>query len=440
MSIIQLLLSLAILVFIHELGHFTMARIFGVRVEKFYLFFNPWFSLFKYKGKKSGTIYGLGWLPLGGYCQLAGMIDESLDEDKVKGETKPDDFRAKKPYQRLLIMAGGILFNILLAFAIYIGISYYLGQDYLASKDVQSGWVFTDEAKKIGFQDGDIILSVDGDSELNVLDNRLMGKLLKAKEVVVDRAGKELSLTMPEDLTYELIKANSRFGHISMPFVIDSVMPKSLAEGKLQKYDEVIAVNGKPCKDMSLVMKALADHRGKEIELTIERIISPRANRFFTERFLLDSTARLGVALRNPKELFPISKIDYSLTEAIEAGLSKAGATASSYASSLKYIFTKEGVQQMGGFGTMAQLYSSDFDWRGFWHTTAFLSIILAIMNLLPIPALDGGHIMLLLFEMITGRKISEKIMMNIQTVGIMLLLALMLYANGNDIYRFFIK
>ncbi len=439
MSIIQLLLSLAILVFIHELGHFTMARIFGVRVEKFYLFFNPWFSLFKYKGKKSGTIYGLGWLPLGGYCQLAGMIDESLDEDKVKGTAKPDDFRAKKPYQRLLIMAGGILFNILLAFAIYIGISYYWGQDYLASKDVQSGWVFTDEAKKVGFQDGDIIISVDGDSSLNVLDNRLMGKLLQANEVLVDRQGKELSLTMPEDLTYELIKTNSRFGHISMPFVIDSVMPKSLAEGKLQKFDQVLAVNGKPCRDMSLVMKALAEHKGQEIELTIRRNANSNSE-LITEHFLLDSTARLGVALRNPKELFPISKIDYSLTEAIGAGLSKAGATASSYASSLKYIFTKEGVQQMGGFGTMAKLYSSEFDWRGFWHTTAFLSIILAIMNLLPIPALDGGHIMLLLFEMITGRKISEKIMMNIQTVGVILLLGLMLYANGNDIYRFFIK
>ncbi len=439
MSIIQLLLSLAILVFIHELGHFTMARIFGVRVEKFYLFFNPWFSLFKYRGKKSGTIYGLGWLPLGGYCQLAGMIDESLDEDKVKGEAKPDDFRAKKAYQRLLIMAGGILFNILLAFAIYIGISYYWGEDYLASKDVRSGWVFSDEAKKFGFQDGDVILAVDGDSSLNVLDNRLMGKLLKAKTVLVHRQGEELSLTMPEDLTYELIKANSSFGHISIPFVIDSVMPNSLAEGKLRKFDQVIAVNGKPYQAMSLIKQALAEHRGKEIELTIERKTNAHSE-LITEHFLLDSTARLGIALRSPKDLFPISKINYSLTEAIASGLSKAGATTSSYASSLKYIFTKEGVQQMGGFGTMAKLYSSDFDWRGFWHTTAFLSIILAIMNLLPIPALDGGHILLLLIEMITGRKISEKIMMNIQTVGVILLLSLMLFANGNDIYRFFIK
>ncbi len=367
------------------------------------------------------------------------MIDESLDEDKVKGQAKPDDFRAKKSYQRLLIMAGGILFNILLAFVIYIGISYHWGQDYLASKDVSSGWVFTEEAKKVGFQDGDVILSIDGDSALNVLDNRLMSKLLKAKEVLVDRAGQELSIAMPEDLTYELIKANSRFGHISMPFVIDSVMPKSLAEGKLQKFDKVIAVNDKTCKDISLVMQALAEHKGKEIRLTIERNTNS-SSEIITEHFLLDSTARLGVALRSPKDLFPISKIDYSLTEAIGAGLSKAGATASSYASSLKYIFTKEGVQQMGGFGTMAKLYSSDFDWRGFWHTTAFLSIILAIMNLLPIPALDGGHILLLLVEMITGRKISEKVMMNIQTIGVMLLLGLMLYANGNDIYRFFIK
>ncbi len=439
MSIIQLLLSLAILVFIHELGHFTMARIFGVRVEKFYLFFNPWFSLYKYRSKNSGTVYGLGWLPLGGYCQLAGMVDESLDEDKVKGEVKPDDFRAKRPYQRLLIMAGGILFNILLAFAIYIGVAYYWGQDYLASEDVQSGWVFTEEAKKVGFQDGDIILSIDGDSELNVLDNRFIGQILKAKEVAVERQGEVFYLQMPEDLTYELIKANSRFGHLAMPFVIRSVMPNSLAEGKLQKDDRIIAFNGKPCSDIDQIMQALAESKGKEISLSFERQVASR-DTVLTQSFVLDSTARLGVMLAPPKEYFPITKINYSFGEAISSGLNKAGATARAYASSLKYIFTKEGVQQMGGFGTMAKLYAPQFDWKAFWHTTAFLSIILAIMNLLPIPALDGGHIVFLLFEMITGRKISEKIMMNIQTVGVMLLLALMLYANANDIYRFLIK
>ncbi len=439
MSILQLLFSLAILVFIHELGHFTMARIFGVRVEKFYLFFNPWFSLFKYKGKKSGTVYGLGWLPLGGYCQLAGMVDESLDEDKVKGEAKPDDFRAKKAYQRLLIMAGGILFNILLAFAIYIAVSYHWGQDYLASKDIRSGWVFTEEAKKIGFQDGDIILSVDGDSLLNVLDNSLMNKILKAKVVSVERAGQQINLTMPEDLTYELIKANSRFGHVAMPFVIDSVLPNSLAEGKLQKNDRVVAVNGKACSDIESVMQSLAEYKGREISLSFERKLSS-CDSIITESFALDSTARIGVVLRSPQTMFKISRLDYSFCQAVVAGLERAGMTASAYASSLKYVFTKEGVQQMGGFATMAKLYSNEFDWRGFWHTTAFLSIILAIMNLLPIPALDGGHIMLLLYEIVTGRKVSDKVMMKIQMVGVMLLLTLMLYANGNDIYRFFLK
>ncbi len=435
MSILQLLISLAILVFIHELGHFTMARLFGVRVEKFYLFFNPAFSLFKYKSKRTGTTYGLGWVPLGGYCQLAGMIDESLNEGEVQREERPDDFRAKKAYQRLLIMAGGILFNLLLAFAIYIGVSYTWGGSMLQGKDYEAGWVFSQEAKAIGFEDGDKILALDQDSSINILDAQFLSKLLQAKVVQVERQKQKLSITIPSDFTYKLIEHESHFGHLSLPFIIDSVMPHSLAEGELQKGDEVISFNQQACKDLNQVLLALQTNKGKAISLGIRR-----QGQVLTIPLALDSTARLGVQLMNPRELLPISHINYNLLEASQAGLRQALNTAQAYISQLKYIFTKEGVKQMGGFGTMAKLYAPTFDWRGFWHTTAFLSIILAVMNLLPIPALDGGHIMLLLFEMITRRKINNRIMIHIQTVGVILLFTLMIYANANDIYRFFIK
>lgn len=437
MNIFQLIASLSILVFIHELGHFAMARLFGARVEKFYLFFNPWFSIFKYRSKRSGTIYGLGWVPLGGYCQIAGMVDESLDAEGLKSEPKPDEFRSKKAWQRLLIMVGGVLFNVILALLIYIGIAYTWGDKQLYSSEVTSGWEYSTVAEEIGFRDGDIIYSIDGDRQCNVLTNRFMTQLLEAREVMLLRpsdAGYDtLTLHMPSDAMNRLLKSNEGFASMRIPFVIDEVVA---TQPSLKAGQQVLAVDGKPTPSVDDVISELQARRGTAVSL---RVLEHGHTRV-VDSVVIDDDGRIGVVLRAPNKIFPTVQIEYSLLEAIPVGLNKAVTTIGSYVSSLKYIFTKEGAKSMGGLGTMAKLFPEEFSWESFWMVTAFLSIILAVMNLLPIPALDGGHIVFILLEMITRRKLSDNVMMRIQTVGVVLLLLLMLYANGNDIYRYLIK
>ena len=431
--IVQLLFSLSILVFIHELGHYSMARFFGARVEKFYLFFNPWFSLFKWTSKRSGTTYGVGWLPLGGYCKIAGMIDESLDTDAIKSEPKPDEFRSKKPFARLMIMAGGVIFNVLLAFVIYTGITLVWGTKVLHSDQGTSGMTFSGTAQSVGFVDGDVILKVDDKVAPNVLDSRFMSSLINAREVTVRRGQEEKTIQMPQDMMHQLLKAEEGFGSLRLPFVVDSVSSTSPAHGLLASGDRVVAVDSTACSDINEVVTALQAKKGGSVTLSIDR-----SGEILSQTLPVDTSGHIGIVLRGVEEIYPIEHVSYGLLSAIPAGIDRAGQTISGYVRGLKYIFTKEGAKQMGGLGTMGKLFPTSFDWQSFWAITAFLSIILAVMNILPIPALDGGHILFIIIEMIRRKPLSDRAMTTIQTVGLVLLLLLMLYANGNDIYRSF--
>ena len=431
--VLQLLLSLSILVFIHELGHYSMARFFGARVEKFYLFFNPWFSIFKWKSKRSGTVYGLGWLPLGGYCQIAGMIDESLDTESLASEPKPDEFRSKKPFARLMIMAGGVIFNVILAFIIYTGITLAWGTKVLHSDQVSAGMNFSTPAEEVGFVDGDVILSVDGKQSPNVLDSRFMSSLINAHEVVVRRGSAVETIRLPEDMMQRLLRAEEGFGSLRMPFVVDAVSEGSRAQGHLASGDRVVAVDSVTCTDVTEVITALDKKKGKDVVLTVER-----SGTALQTTLPVDTAGHIGVVLKGIEELYPIEHVQYNVFTAIPAGIDRAGQTISGYVRGLKYMFTKEGAKQMGGLGTMGKLFPTTFDWQSFWSITAFLSIILAVMNILPIPALDGGHILFIIIEMIRRKPLSDKAMTTIQTIGLVLLVLLMVYANGNDIYRAF--
>lgn len=436
MNIIQLIISLSILVFIHELGHFAMARLFGTRVEKFYLFFNPWFSLFKYKSKRSGTVYGLGWLPLGGYCQIAGMVDEAMDSESLKSEPKPDEFRSKKAWQRLLIMAGGVIFNLILAMLLYISIAFAWGDKHLDSRDVEAGWAFSPVAQEMGFQDGDIILSVDGQTELNALSPRLLSDVIEAKRILVLRGNVDtIAIDMPADAMQRLIASGNGFAAVRTPFVIEEVINEQAKARGLQAGQRICTINGTPTPSIEQVREELAKYSGSEVAVTTE---SEGATMEY--RVPVDTLGHIGIVARPLDEVYKVRQIDYNLLTAIPAGINRAVSTIDSYVGSLKYVFTKEGAKSMGGLGTMARLFPQGFSWASFWSVTAFLSIILAVMNLLPIPALDGGHILFILIEMITRRKLSDKVMMYIQTAGMILLLLLMLYANGNDLYRYLIK
>lgn len=434
-NILQLLFSLSILVFVHELGHFVMARLFGARVEKFYLFFNPWFSLLKWRSPRSGTVYGLGWLPLGGYCQIAGMVDESMDTEELKNEPKPDEFRSKTTWQRLLIMIGGILFNLILAFVLYISIAFVWGDKRLDTHRVADGWVFSPVAQSIGFADGDIIYSIDGQEQLDALDPHLVERMIEAKEVVVLRSGRQVAISVPADMMARVLREGKGFASIQMPFVLEDIANRKLRAAGAQEGDRVIAINGAPTGHVQAVFDALLAHKGQRVKLSVLRGADTLA--IPAE---VDESGKLGVMLRTPYELYPIETISYSFWESIPAGFNSAIATLTSYAGSLKMLFTKEGAKSLGGLGTMARLFPEEFSWQVFWGMTAFLSIILAVMNILPIPALDGGHIIFILVEMTTGRKLSDKAMGYLQMGGMIFLLLLMLYANGNDVYRYLIK
>lgn len=436
MNILQLIISLAILVFVHELGHFSFARLFGARVEKFYLFFNPWFSILKYKSKRSGTIYGLGWLPLGGYCQIAGMVDESLDSEQLASEPEPDEFRSKAPWQRLLIMAGGIIFNLILAFVIYTGTALVWGDKFLSSDQAHHGWTFSPVAQEAGFRDGDVIVSVDGRKGLNVLDRHFVTSLIEAHTVVVRRADSMHTITIPLDMMQRLLRAETGFASMRVPFVIDSVNSPSASKAGLIAGMEIVRIGNVQTLDLLDVSKQLQIYRGDSADITVrteknvERVV----------RVPVDTAGRVGIQAKPLVDIYATTDIRYNLFQAIPAGYEKAITAIGGYVGGLKHVFTKEGAQSLGGLGTMARLFPAGFDWHAFWLTTAFLSIILAVMNLLPIPALDGGHIIFILIEMMTHRKLSDKVMMYIQTAGMILLLLLMLYANGNDVYRYLIK
>ena len=435
MNILQLLASLSILVFIHELGHFFFARVFGTRVEKFYLFFNPWFSLFKWKDKRTGTTYGLGWLPLGGYCQIAGMVDESMDTEQLKSEPKPDEFRSKKSYQRLLIMAGGIIFNLILAIVLYTGVAFTWGDERIDTTDIHTGWTFSPAAKSVGFTDNDIILAIDGKRNLNALNPHLVEEMINAEQVTVLRNGQELSISIPKDMMQRTLAGGKGFCNINLPFIVEEADNKALINANIRPGDQLIQIDSVPTKNVQEAIETLSRYKGQTVSLQFQR-----ADSVIATTIQIDASGKIGVRLRSPYTVFPTSRIKYSFIESFPAGFNKFIETITNYVSNLKHIFTKEGAKSLGGLGSMAQLFPNTFSWESFWSISAFFSVILAVMNLLPIPALDGGHILFILIEMLTGKKPNDKVMGYIQMSGMIFLLLLMLYANGNDIYRFLIK
>lgn len=440
-TVLQLLASLSLLVFIHELGHFAFARLFGARVERFYLFFHPWFSIFKYRSKRSGTVYGLGWLPLGGYCTIAGMIDEALDAKGLQSTPKPDEFRSKKAYERLLIMAGGVIFNLLLAWLIYSAIAFTWGDKYLSSSALKRGYSFSQVGHQVGFKDGDIILSTDSKEELNALSNRFVQDIYMAREVrVLRQDGQIYTIELPSDMLERIVASEESLLSLRFPFVIDSVVKKSSLQAGLRSGQRIEQINGVVVGRLEDMYQQLKHSRGGMAEVGL---YDAEAQEMKLMQIPVDSTGLLGISFRPLQEVYAdqIQDIRYSLLGSIPAGLSRATSTVSNYVSSLKLLFTREGVKQVGGLGTMGKLFPQQFDWANFWSITAFLSIILAVMNLFPIPALDGGHILFIFIEILRGgKKLSDRTMMRIQTVGLVIMLLLMIYANANDIYRYLLK
>ena len=449
---LQLMLSLSILVLLHEGGHIFFSKLFGVRVEKFYLFFDPWFHLFEFKPKNSDTTYGLGWLPLGGYCKISGMIDESFDTEQLKQPMQPYEFRSKPAWQRMLIMIGGVLVNFLLALFIYSMILFHWGDDYVATKHMTQGMKFNTEAKALGFQDHDILVGTDK-GEFKTYDGDMYRDLSTATRVDIIRGGKPMSLNLPGDLDMlSMIKESPRFVEVYIPLQIDSVMKESPASKLgLVKGDKVLTVNGKKVEsfnDFQLEMGRVNDmltaatsHQDsvKALTASVEYV---KASGDTLKNSVLLQASDEGVKFgfyNHPVMLdYKVTHISYGFFQSFPAGVKYGWNVLSGYVGDMKYVFTKEGAKSLGGFGALGSLFPSMWDWHAFWMMTAFLSIILAFMNILPIPALDGGHVFFLLYEVITGRKPGDKFMERAEYVGFAILLLLLVVANLNDVLRFF--
>jgi regulator of sigma E protease len=450
------MLAIGLLVLLHEGGHFFFAKLFGVRVDKFYLFFDPsiwkWDgSLFKWKPKGSDTQYGVGWLPLGGYCKIAGMIDESFDTEQMKQPEQPWEFRAKPAWQRLLIMIGGVLVNFLLALFIYSMILFYWGDTYIPVKDMTLGMKFNQEAKALGFQDGDILLGTDKGT-FKDFSADLYRDLSEATRVDLIRDGKEMSLTLPGDLNLlGMLKAEPSFVRPLIPAVIDSVMADSPAsECGLQQGDEIIAINDKPVdsyneftdqigilEDMMTGAKTQADSlKIRTTTLVVSRTDESGAKRVDTLAVTLSPELKVGFFVKTIAGFYEPYTREYGFFESIPAGIAYGWNVLAGYVGDMKYVFTADGAKSLGGFGAIGSLFPPMWDWYLFWKMTAFLSIILAFMNILPIPALDGGHVLFLVYEMITRRKPSETFMIRAEYVGFGILILLMVVANLNDILR----
>ena len=449
---LQLMLSLSILVLLHEGGHFFFSKLFGVRVEKFYLFFDPWFHLFEFKPKNSDTTYGLGWLPLGGYCKISGMIDESFDTEQLKQPMQPYEFRSKPAWQRMLIMIGGVLVNFLLALFIYSMILFHWGDDYVATKHMTQGMKFNTEAKALGFQDHDILVGTDK-GEFKTYDGDMYRDLSTATRVDIIRGGKPMSLNLPGDLDMlSMIKESPRFVEVYIPLQIDSVMKDSPASKLgLVKGDKVLTVNGKKVEsfnDFQLEMGRVNDmltaatsHQDSVKALTANVEYVKASGDTLKNSVLLqsgDEGVKFGFYNHLVMRDYKVTHISYGFFQSFPAGIKYGWNVLSGYVGDMKYVFTKEGAKSLGGFGALGSLFPSMWDWHAFWMMTAFLSIILAFMNILPIPALDGGHVFFLLYEIITGRKPGDKFMERAEYVGFAILLLLLVVANLNDVLRFF--
>ena len=434
----QFLLSLSLLIILHELGHFIPAKLFKTRVEKFYLFFDVKYSLLK---KKIGdTEYGIGWLPLGGYVKISGMIDESMDKEQMALPPQPWEFRSKPAYQRLIIMLGGVTVNFILAFIIYIGMAFAYGDIYIANEDMKDGLLIENKAmQNAGFKTGDHIVSVDGEKIVK-FDNDINMKVVMAKEVLIERNGTQQAIKMPIDFVDQLSKQEKEpLVSIRMPFVVGAVSDGS-KNTALQPKDVVLALNGQPAKYFDQAKAILEKNKNKTIPATILR-----DQKEIQVPVIVSNDGKLGIgvgglSMSNLEKLgyYKISKQEFSLLESIPVGITKGKDQLIGYGKQLKMIFSPStgAYKQVGGFKAIFDIFPNTWSWETFWTITALLSIMLGVMNLLPIPALDGGHVMFLLYEIISGKKPSDKFLENAQMVGFVLLITLLLFANGNDIYK----
>ena len=434
----QFLLSLSLLIILHELGHFIPAKLFKTRVEKFYLFFDVKYSLLK---KKIGeTEYGIGWLPLGGYVKISGMIDESMDKEQMALPPQPWEFRSKPAYQRLIIMLGGVTVNFILAFIIYIGMAFAYGDIYIANEDLKDGLLIENKAmQNAGFKTGDHIVSVDGEKIVK-FDNDINMKVVMAKEVLIERNGTQLAIKMPIDFVDQLSKQEKEpLVSIRTPFVVGAISDGS-KNTALQPKDVVLALNGQPAKYFDQAKAILESNKNKTIPATILRdqkeiqvpvIVS-------NDGKLGIGVGQLGMASLEKLGYYKVSKQEFGFLESIPVGITKGKDQLLGYGKQLKMIFSPStgAYKQVGGFKAIFDIFPSTWSWEVFWNITALLSIMLGVMNLLPIPALDGGHVMFLLYEIVSGKKPSDKFLENAQMVGFVLLITLLLFANGNDIYK----
>lgn len=452
-KLLQFILAISLLVLLHEGGHFFFSKLFGVRVEKFYLFFDPsiwkWDgSIFKWKPKKSDTTYGIGWLPLGGYCKISGMIDESFDTEQMQQPVQKWEFRAKPAWQRLLIMIGGVLVNFLLALFIYAMVLYTWGDTYISTKDMTMGMKFNSEAKALGFQDGDMLVGTDKRT-FDKFDIDVYRALADADRIDVRRDGKIVGIDMQQHLNLlEMLKTQPAFARPFIPAEIDSVVPGTPADkAGMQKGDKIMAINGNEIDSwnsfdyemsrLSDVMTAAENEADSMRTRTVTVAYSKKnSSEVDTVDMILTPDLRLGVNRTSLLTYYKETHRTYSFMESLPAGVKYGWNTLRGYVGDMRYLFSSDGAKSLGGFGAIGSLFPAQWDWQLFWLMTAFLSIILAFMNILPIPALDGGHVLFLLYEMITGKTPSDKFMVWAEYIGFGILILLMVVANLNDILR----
>lgn len=435
----QLILSLSILVILHELGHFMPAKWFKMRVEKFYLFFDPWFSVFKIK--KGNTEYGIGWLPLGGYVKIAGMIDENMDKEQMKQPPQPWEFRSKPAWQRLIVMIGGVTMNLILAVVIYAMILFVFGEKYLKTENVKYGiWCVDTLGYQLGFRNGDKIISVDG--KKYELYNDMMHEMFYAKTVEVERNGKFIQLQMPKDYAGKVAELKSHPVELRFPFYVSEFSENSNAKkAGLKKKDKIIGINDSAIRFFDEFKSIIGSYKNKEVIIHVLR-----EGKKMSFPVMVSAEGIIGV--KPAGRLVDLEKLgeikldtkEFGLFESFPAGISKATDKLTMYVRQFKLIFNPEtgAYKGVGSFVSIGNLFSSEWDWQSFWELTAILSVVLAFMNILPIPALDGGHVMFLLYETITRKKPSDKFLEYAQYVGMFILISIMVYALGNDILKIF--
>lgn len=482
----QLLLAFALLVTVHEFGHYIFARIFGMRVDRFYVNFNPWFSLLKYypdkgklqiiawttqkrdaEGKKlegdenqiphalatlnvrkhaafkngkptwASTMYGLGWLPLGGYCAIAGMIDETQSAESLAKEPEKWEFRAKKPFPRLCVMLAGVTFNFLLAIIIYIGIAFHWGERVIPFDAATEGMDYATQLQDIGLQNGDRLLALNGRTADAADDNVMWDMVQDGTRITVLRNGADtVNVTVPAGFIKKVMNNKEPVMTYRVPAVVaEPVKGEAAMRAGLRNGDRITAVNGTPTPSLTEFFPALQQEAGATVPLTVLR-----DGKTITVDCAVNGAGKIGIKLTSPTELFRFREVKYSLLSAIPYGIGAGTDKLVTYVKSLKLLFSKEGAQSIGGFGAIGDMFPARWDWYSFWNITAFLSVILAFMNILPIPALDGGHVVFTLWEIVTRRRPSIKVLEYAQIAGMAFLFLLLIYANGNDIYRFFFK